>query len=139
MISAGDILTSSNQYPERALKWPPSIPMLHDAQVLASRITQLLTSYASVAISSNEEIKVRSGYRPPEINALTPNAAKSSNHMFCRAADLEDPDGLIGTWCLANLDLLEHFELWLEDPRFTPTWVHLQSVPPKSNSRVFQP
>lgn len=138
-MTAGDILTSSNQHPERALRWPPTLPMLHDCQVLATRVTQLLTSYARAARACEPEPLVHSGYRPPEINAVTPNAAKNSNHLVCRAVDIADEKGELAAWCLANLDLLEHFELWLEDPRFTPTWVHLQSVPPKSNSRVFQP
>ncbi len=138
-MTAGDVLDSSGRHPERVIKWPPSAAMLADAQLLAMRVTQLLTSYAGAQPAYSDEPKVRSGYRPPEINATTPGASKNSNHMYCRAVDLEDIHGHLGAWCMENLDLLAHFELWLEDPRFTPTWVHLQSVPPRSLSRVFQP
>ena len=138
-MTAGDILTSGNKYPDRALKYPPMLPMLHDAQVLATRVTQLLTSYASSRPGLEAEPEVSSGYRPAEVNAMTSGAAKHSNHMVCRAVDIADAKGELAKWCVANLDLLEHHQLWMEAPKYTVGWVHLQSVPPKSNHRVFVP
>ncbi len=138
-MTAGDVLSSSGLHPDRPIDYPPTREMLYDAMVIAQRCTQLLQSYSSSKPTVEGEPAVRSGYRPPDINAATPGAAQYSQHMFCRAVDLDDPHGELAAWCLGNLDLLEHFELYMEDPRWTPSWVHLQSLPPKSNSRVFIP
>ena len=114
--------------------------MMADAAVLANRVTQLLQAYTGAEhIHDGAEPAISSGYRPPEVNAATEGAAKRSNHMVCRAVDIHDHGGTLAKWCLANLDLLEHLELWMEAPRYTYGWVHLQSVPPRSNNRVFIP
>jgi hypothetical protein len=82
---------------------------------------------------------VRSGWRPADVNAATPGAAKNSKHMTCEACDLEDNDGEFGKWCLENLPILGLCGLWMEDKEATPTWVHVQTKPPKSGKRVFIP
>lgn len=138
-MTPGDILTSSGKYPARCLDCPPTMDMLHDAQVLAQRVSNLWQSYSSTMMDYCPEPVVSSGYRPPEVNAETPGAAKDSNHMLCRAVDIADPDGRFTDWCSKNMDLMAHFELWQEDPRWTKGWVHLQSVPPKSQHRIFIP
>ncbi len=83
--------------------------------------------------------KVTSGWRPATINATVPGAAKSSKHLSCLAIDLEDRNGTLDAWCLANPDTLETLGLWLEHPDATPGWCHLQILPPRSGSRVFHP
>lgn len=83
--------------------------------------------------------RVSSGWRPPTINAGVRNAAKRSNHMTGNAVDFADPKGIMGDWCLANLQELERAGLWLEHPDATATWCHLQRVPPRSGNRVFRP
>lgn len=138
-MTVDDVLTSSGQYPDRRIKWPVTQVMLADAHVLSVRATQLLTSYASTRKPDEPEPRVTSGYRPTEINTKVKGAAKGSNHLLCRAADISDPHADLATWCLGNLDLLEHFELWMESPKHTPGWVHLQICPPRSNNRVFVP
>jgi hypothetical protein len=35
--------------------------------------------------------------------------------------------------------LLQEIGLWIENPMWTPTWVHLQIVPPHSGRRIFVP
>ena len=137
-MTVDDVLTSSGQHPERVTDWPPTASMLNDALLLASRCSQLLLSYMGATEIESEPL-VNSGYRPPDVNAATLGAAKHSNHMVCRAVDLADPDGVLTKWCQENLDLLAHFELYMEDPRWTRGWVHLQSVAPASAHRVFIP
>lgn len=83
--------------------------------------------------------KVSSGWRPAAINAAVPGAAKGSKHLSCQAIDLEDSDGSLDAWCMANLGVLEELQLWLEHPDATPGWCHLQILPPRSGSRVFYP
>ena len=90
--------------------------------------------------------KIRSGWRPPEINAATKGAAKASSHMICSGGDIEDFDGAdndkandLALWCVNNAQYLEKAELWMEDPRCTPTWVHWQTFAPRSGARFFIP
>lgn len=83
--------------------------------------------------------EVSSGWRPRAVNDATRNAASRSRHITAEAVDLRDRDRSLATWCVDNLDVLAEIGLWMEDPRWTPTWVHLQIVPPKSGRRVFIP
>ena len=88
--------------------------------------------------------EVNSGWRPQTINAVTPNASPTSHHLTGRAVDLPDPDRSLAAWCAQNLDVLEELGLWMEDPRWTfdaggRHWVHVQTVPPRSGRRVFEP
>lgn len=83
--------------------------------------------------------KVTSGWRPAAVNATVPGAATGSKHITCVAIDLEDRDGALDAWCMAHLDILEEIGLWLEHPDATPEWCHLQTMPPRSGNRVFEP
>lgn len=85
------------------------------------------------------DCEVSSGWRPAAVNAATKGAAKKSNHMLGFAVDIVDIDGKLDKWCMANLPVLERLGLWLEHPNSTPSWCHLQIVPPRSGRRVFQP
>jgi hypothetical protein len=128
--------------------------MITSAMELAVKITHLLLAFmVEIKIIDNER-KVTSGYRPPEVNERTLGAVPNSHHLRCEAADLEDSDGQLAKFCIARADLLEKFALWMENPLYTRTisageskkiplgqqgWVHLQSVPPKSGHRIFIP
>lgn len=83
--------------------------------------------------------EVTSGWRPAAINATVPGAATGSRHLSCLAIDLEDRNGTLDAWCMANLAVLEELGLWLEHPAATPGWCHLQTQPPRSGNRVFNP
>ena len=85
------------------------------------------------------EATVSSGWRPPAINSQVKNAAKRSSHMTGRAVDLRDSDDKLAKLVIANLMLLKKHGLWLESIRYTPGWVHLQSIAPGSGKRVFIP
>lgn len=82
---------------------------------------------------------LRSGWRPATVNAATPNSAQSSRHITCQAIDIDDDDRQLQDWCLENLPILERLELWMEHPIATPSWVHVQIVPPGSGKRAFFP
>lgn len=86
-----------------------------------------------------EPRKIRSGWRPPEINAATKGSAPNSLHMTGHAGDIEDTDRALANWCVGNREALEAGGVWMEDPRATPSWVHWQDVPPKSGKRFFIP
>lgn len=83
---------------------------------------------------------VASGWRPPAINDATSNAAAKSRHLTGEAIDLRDSGTRdLARWCLKNEEALQEIGLWMEDPQWTPTWVHLQIVPPGSRRRVYCP
>jgi hypothetical protein len=82
---------------------------------------------------------VRSGWRPPAVNAATPKAAVASKHMTGQAIDIEDPSGALDRWLYGNVQVLKDIGIWCEHPVATPTWSHMQSVPPGSGNRFFYP
>lgn len=104
------------------------------ANVLLQRVNALLNE-----IQLEQNYTVSSGWRPAAINAKITNAAKRSNHMRGKAVDIADVGQNLSTYLLANLGKLEKYGLWMEDPKSTKTWVHLQSEPPASGRRVFIP
>ena len=106
-----------------------------NAQVTIDRANRLLTYYYDANPDANR-CKVNSGWRPPAINAATPNAAPKSKHMKGQAVDLSD-DGSLYQWCEENLGILEMIGLWMENESHTPTWCHLQTVAPGSGNRIF--
>lgn len=92
------------------------------------------------ALDRDTGTHVASGWRPPAVNDRTSNAANGSKHLTGDGGDLADTGTRdLARWCLRNLDALEEIGLWMEDPRWTPTWVHLQRLPPKSRRRVYIP
>lgn len=140
MITAKDVIDSSGKFPERSAF--ASEEVRTNAAITAAALTRLETSFGRLLILS-------SGYRPQHVNAQTDGAALNSLHMTALAGDAEDHDRELAIFCLSDLALLEHFGLYLEDPRYSRRrhpdtkkwmfWVHLQIVPPKSGKRVFIP
>lgn len=104
------------------------------------RANMLLTMF----YTANQKAHVRSvnsGWRPPAINARVSNAAPSSKHMTGQAIDIGDDDGQLDDWCMtvAGQAALTKIGLWMEHPSATPRWCHVQTVPPGSGRRVFNP
>lgn len=128
-------ITLADYYMGRDQLYPDELTdaLRADAAETVRRVNRLLEK------AKIEKPRVSSGWRPLAVNAKTQGAAKKSHHTLCRACDLADPKGDIGHWCLTNLKALEAIGLWLEHPSKTPTWCHLQIVPPKSGRRVFMP
>jgi hypothetical protein len=82
-------------------------------------------------------LSVTSGYRSPEHNKRI-GGSPNSNHTQCLAIDIADGNGKLKARLMANNnELLIKFGLYMEDPKDTPSWAHLQIVPPKSGNRVF--
>jgi hypothetical protein len=131
-LTHDDILTSSGKFKERPKKWPPEHGTVANAIEMARRLNRLGDYY-------ERQLTVSSGYRPGAVNDQIPGAAKKSLHRTCAATDLVDPKGELAAFCLADLPMLAHLELWMEDPAFTKGWVHLQLYPPRSGNRVFKP
>lgn len=111
-------------------------PLSAEQKANASR---LLAKIHELQLVCPHAFEVRSGYRPSAINSRVAGAAPRSKHIDCLAVDIADPRGVIAQYLMANLHLLEKFELWMEHPDFTDSWVHLQDQPPASGRRVFRP
>lgn len=129
LIAPLDILTSGGKYPERERDARCTSEVRMRAADLAERVSKLL-----------EEVrfkpKVSSGLRFPETLA---NDVARSAHFTGEAVDLTDPDQVISEAILDRPDLLVKYDLYMENPRYTKTWVHLQSRPTRSGNRVFVP
>ena len=104
---------------------------------MEKNLEKLLVAINKFRAIYGKPMTITSGYRPPNINANTPGAAKKSNHMVCLAVDFKDADGSLDAFCMNNLAVLEKCGLWLESSEHTPGWCHLQCVPPASGKRVF--
>lgn len=128
MISKSEILQGRDKlFPEFYTE-----QISDNADLLVEKLNVLRAAYGHPMIIS-------SGFRPPPVNASTANAAPKSKHMECLAADVQDLDGKFWAWCFTNLDLLTATGCYLEDRRWTPTWVHVQIVAPPSRKRIFIP
>lgn len=108
--------------------------IMANAQRTVERVNDLLRRANRSDIDT-----VRSGWRPKAVNDSTANAATGSRHLTGHAVDLPDNDRTLATWIADNLDELEAVGLWAEDFRWTPTWVHVQTVPPRSGKLVYVP
>lgn len=102
-----------------------------------NKINKLLQMFTDETGLVRDEFS--SGWRPKTVNDATSNASKLSNHITADAGDVKDPDRAFAQWCVLNPEKLAECGLWMEDPRYTPTWAHLQTVPPKSGKRIYIP
>lgn len=108
----------------------------------AQRTVDLMNALLALARVAGIEVDgdpVRSGWRPPDVNARTKNASATSLHMSCEACDIEDVGQRLARWLKtpAGRKALEDLGLWMEEPVDTPSWVHLQVKPPPSGKRYF--
>jgi len=108
-------------------------------QQISDNLDKFLAIFNQVRAAYGQPMRVNSGWRPAAINEATSNAAKGSNHLWGLAVDIADPDGSLWKWTLFNLDLMQKLGIYMEDKRWTPTWVHYQIVPPGSKKRIYIP
>lgn len=103
---------------------------------MEANLTRLIQALSIVREAYGKPLKISSGYRPAAINKSVKGATRSA-HLTCEACDLSDPNREFARWCIANLGVLKRAGLHLEDPRWSPTWIHLQIRRPGSGNRVF--
>jgi Peptidase M15 len=115
-------------------------PLAMTPQIQANAYTTVALANALLAVFGQGR-KVNSGWRPPAVNAATPNAAPMSKHMTGQAIDLADPEGDLDDWLMSaeGHDTMKQLGLWHEHPAATKGWAHLQTVPPRSGNRTFYP
>lgn len=83
-------------------------------------------------------IVVTSGWRDKLSNRYA-GGSPSSNHLLGNAIDIQDKDGELRKYVLANLDKAQELGLFFEHMAWTPIWIHFQIVPPKSGKRIYIP
>lgn len=136
-MSLEDDLDFVNYFKGRDIKYKDAY---HDeygqnAHILLEAVKSLLT-----AIEWTKRVVITSGWRPPNINAVTPHAAPKSLHTTGQAVDLHDTEGELFTRIYDNASLLKYLDLWMEDRSATPTWVHLDmGNRPGRSIRIFNP
>lgn len=96
----------------------------------------LVQALQAVRDAYGKPLTVSSGYRCPAHNKAA-GGVTNSQHALGNAADISDPRQELAKFLLGNLALLEANGLWLENPKATPTWVHLDIKERKN--RVFMP
>lgn len=111
-----------------------------NAVLTVGKVNELLAAFYSSQPDGSYRT-VNSGWRPPEVNAATKNAAPRSRHMTGEACDLSDDDEALDRWLVQpdGQAVLERIGLWMEHPEATPRWSHVQTVPPGSGRRIFWP
>lgn len=116
-----------------------------NAELTVDLINKLLAKAAQAGVKlplhPQNKSHFSSGWRPPKVNGATPKAATRSHHIVARAGDIYDPNGALDKWLMteAGQHTLQELGLWMEHPSATPTWAHVQTMPPRSGKRVFYP
>ncbi len=75
------------------------------------------------------------GFRPENCDI----GADHSTHKDARAVDNYDPLRRFAQWCVNHPERLVARDLHREREEWTPTWVHLQDVPPRSGKVAYVP
>lgn len=128
-ISPLDVLTSDGKYPERQDSDECTTQVRINAADTAERTSRLLDYL-------DRRPPINSGFRTRYANAQT-KGAKNSPHLKGEAVDLEDLSGELSR--LITSELLERFDLYMENPQHTKGRVHLQIRRPGSGNRIFNP
>lgn len=129
-------VTANGRYVEREKSPELTEAVLAKAKYLLIKVNALLDDLQI------EKRDITSGFRTSAANASTPNSAKRSAHMTGEAVDLMD-DARQSLAAKITVKLLEKYDLYMEDPRFTigknTNWVHLQTRRTASGNRLFKP
>jgi uncharacterized protein YcbK (DUF882 family) len=105
----------------------------------ASNLSRLLKALNVVRKAYGKAMIVTSGLRSQADQTRINPSAPKSKHLLGLAVDIKDVDGSFWKWCMVNMDLMVELGFYFEDKSATPTWVHMQLVPPKSGKRIFLP
>lgn len=103
-------------------------PMRKQAEITVDRVNALLAYFGHPR-------EITSGWRPKSVNSQVRGAAPNSKHCICLACDIADGDGQLDAFCFADANdhpddgILAELELWMEDPKHTPGWTHVQTIP----------
>lgn len=127
MITLNDAITASGKYNDRLTNPECTDEVKTNLNELLIKVNSLLDEL------DLKDIRVSSGFRPSEVNAALANSAKKSHHVTGNAIDLLDNGGKLDELFSENIPMLEKHGLYLESPKSTIGWSHLQDIPTHSN------
>jgi hypothetical protein len=96
-------------------------------QELADKLDQIRDGFGYM-------IELDCAARCPSHN-IAVGGAPHSLHVLGYAADLKYTPPL----SLFLVNMLERLDIYMEDPKATPTWRHVQTRAPASGKRIFEP
>lgn len=97
---------------------------VNSALIIAAEDGVILTvNPATGTIVSGE---LNGGWRPPECTI----GAAFSKHKTGHGVDIYDPKTVFARWCYSHAGALKKLNLSMERHEWTPSWVHLQDIPP---------
>jgi hypothetical protein len=105
---------------------------------VTENVTKLLIAVDKFLANYTKPVIISSGWRPKSYNTQI-GGATFSNHITGLAIDLKDTDNRLFEYVLQNLELAKELGLYFEHKNWTPTWVHIQLIAPKSGKRIFVP
>lgn len=126
---------------------PLNYELISNAQKLCQKLHDIQNAFG-------HSLVVNSGYRTKEEQLKINPKAPNSWHTKFAAVDLADIDGRLWDFLTNHMlksiesggkeiplivDIVTHFNIYLEDRSATPTWVHIQIYPSKSGKRIFEP
>ena len=106
---------------------------------LEENLERLYVAVNSVRDLCGIPFQITSGLRSKKEQEHINPKHMGSAHLLGLACDIYDPDGKIWDWFMENIPILEKLSIYLEDRAYTPTWVHVQVVAPRSKNRIFRP
>lgn len=106
-------------------------------------IVKLADTYLAICTLFKQPPRITSGYRSLDeqvdlYRRMGKKAPMGSAHCKAAAMDLADEFGLIYETLSQPENLLKH-GIYLEHKSATPTWCHVQIIPPVSGRRIFYP
>lgn len=126
MITLQDWLTTSGLHPER--KQEANDQIIVNATLWCDKVNAFLDELGWIGFRT-----LSSGFRPPEVNAATPNAAEHSGHESGLSGDIsDDAEQTLAQLVMSRPDLLLKHGLMMEDIHSTKgkftNWCHLDYV-----------
>lgn len=120
----GPYAASPDATPQVRASAEAMIAMVNDLRetAIAAGVPEYINPFNASPISGSGH----GGFRD---QACTIGATRST-HKTGHGVDIWDPHRELARWCIENLAELRARGLHMEDPRWTPTWVHLQDIPP---------
>lgn len=115
---------------------PHSYPTTQEQSENLNTLLQILNT---IRAAYGKPMIITSGLRSEADQARINPSAPKSKHLLGQAADVSDKDGSFWAWCMDNMHLMEQLDVHFESKDSTPTWTHIQTVPPKSGKRIFLP
>jgi len=100
-------------------------------KMVADGCTMLVNSHTKCYVSGSGN----GGFRPQDC----PIGAPKSKHKTGHGVDIYDPYRELAKWCYAHPEALQALGLTMENARWTPSWLHLQDVPPGPPGSPWRP